>query len=156
MPSRRYGERCHQEDETRKSRSTIRSNKINIRSGVLIVEMIKEGGRGTIPAISELVNLIIYEENIPEGWKDSFIINCYKGKGDATDRGNYRGLKLLEHVMKILECVLESLIRSQVDINKCSLVLYLGAALQMRYISFDKWRSNTLLGRRKSTSLLLT
>ena len=118
--------------------------------------MIKEGGRGTVPAISELVNLIIYEENIPEGWKDSFIINCYKGKGDATDRGNYRGLKLLEHVMKILECVLESLIRSQVDINKCSLVLYLGAALQMRYISFDKWRSNTLLGRRKSTSLLLT
>ena len=63
------------------------------------------------------MNLIIYEKNIPEDWKDSFIINCYKGKGDATDRGNYRGLKLLEHVMKILERVLESPIRSQVDIN---------------------------------------
>ena len=60
----------------------------------------------TVTAISELVNLFI-NENIPEDWKDSVIINCYKGKGDATDRGNYRGLKLLEYVTKVLECVLE-------------------------------------------------
>ena len=47
--------------------------------------------------------------------ESSFIINCYKGKGDATDRRNYRGLKLLGYEMKVLEHVLESLIRSQVD-----------------------------------------
>ena len=63
------------------------------------------------------LNQIIYEDNIPAYWQNSFIINCYKGKGDATDCGNYRGLKLLEHEMKVLECVLESLIRSLVDIN---------------------------------------
>ena len=78
-------------------------------SGVL-VEMIKTGGRETVTEISELVNLVIYKDNIPEDWKDSFIINCYKGKGNATDLGNYRGLKLLQHVMKVLERVLESLI----------------------------------------------
>ena len=33
-----------------------------------------------------------------------------------TDR-NYRGIKLLEYVMKVLEHVPESLIRSQDDIN---------------------------------------
>ena len=27
-----------------------------------------------------------------------------KGKGDATDRGNYRGLKMTEHCLKIIEC----------------------------------------------------
>ena len=85
-------------------------------SGV-IVEITKAGERETVPAISEPMNLIIYEENIPEDWKYSSIINCYKERGDATDRGNYSGLKLLEHVMKILERVLESLIRSQVEIN---------------------------------------
>ena len=85
-------------------------------SGV-IVELIKTGGREAVTAISELVNQIIYKENIPEDWKDSFIINCCKGKGDATDHGNYRVLKFLEHVMKVLERVLESLICSQVDIN---------------------------------------
>ena len=43
-------------------------------SGV-IVEMIKAGGREIVTAITELVNRIIHEENIPEDWKDSFIIN---------------------------------------------------------------------------------
>ena len=57
-------------------------------SGV-IVEMIKGGGRETVTAISELVNQIIYEQNFPEDWNDSFIIDCHKGKGDATDRENY-------------------------------------------------------------------
>ena len=56
-----------------------------------IVEMIKAGGRETVTAISELVNLIIYEDSIPEDWKDSFVINCHKEKGC----GNHRGLKLL-------------------------------------------------------------
>ena len=63
-------------------------------SGVT-VEKIKAGGRETVTAISELVKQIIYEENIPEDWKDSFIINCYKRKDDETDLGNYRDLNLL-------------------------------------------------------------
>ena len=35
----------------------------------------------------------------------SFIVNLYWGKGDALNRGNYRGLKLIEQVMKVLERV---------------------------------------------------
>ena len=65
----------------------IKQGKAGGPSGV-IVEIIKAGGRETLIAISELANLIIYEKVIPEDWKDSFIINCYKGKGDATDPGN--------------------------------------------------------------------
>ena len=68
-----------------------------------VVETIKTGARETVTAISELVNQIIYEENILEDWKDSFNINCYKGKSDAAGCGNYRGLMLLEHVMKVLD-----------------------------------------------------
>ena len=123
---------------------------------VVIVEMIKAGGRETLTAISELANLIIYEEDIPEDWKDSFIINCYKGKGDATDRGNYRGLKLIEHVMKVLDCVLESLIYSQVDINNMQFGFMPGwSTTDAIYILYKRER-NTLLGRRKFTLLLLT
>ena len=33
-----------------------------------------------------------------------------KGKGDALDRGNYRGLKLTEQAMKILERIVDGLI----------------------------------------------
>ena len=85
-------------------------------SGV-IGEIIRAGQRETVSVISQLVNQIIYEEIIPEEWKNSFIINFYKRKGDATDHGNYSSLKPLEHEIKVLECVLESLICSQVDIN---------------------------------------
>ena len=57
----------------------MKKEKVGGQSGV-IVEMIKVFGRETVTAISELVNHIIYEENSPEDWKDSFIINCYYKK----------------------------------------------------------------------------
>ena len=41
----------------------------------------------------------------------------YKGKGDAMECGSYRGIKLLEHAMKIMERVLESRLRKQVEID---------------------------------------
>ena len=100
----------------------------------VIAEMVKANGTETVTAISELVNLIIYEENITGEWKYSFIINCYKGKGDATDCGNYRGLKLLEHVMKVLERVFESCICSQVDINNMQFGLMSGCSTKDAYM----------------------
>ena len=47
----------------------------------------------------------------------SFIVCLYKGKGDALDRGNYQGLNLTEQVMKVLEHIADSVIRSMVSIN---------------------------------------
>ena len=37
--------------------------------------------------------------------------------GNALDRGNYRGLKLIEQVMKVLERIVDGLIRELVSIN---------------------------------------
>ena len=51
---------------------------------------------------------------IPSDWQESFIVNMYKGKGDALNRGSYRGLKLNEQVMKR---VMEGLIGQRVEIN---------------------------------------
>ena len=47
----------------------------------------------------------------------NFIICLYKGKGDALDRGNYHGLKLTEQVMKVLERIVDGLIRQVVSID---------------------------------------
>ena len=44
-------------------------------------------------------------------------IYIYKGKGDALERGNYRGLKLLDHVMKGMERVIEKIIRERISID---------------------------------------
>ena len=66
----------------------------------------------------DLVENIISEGCIPTDWQESFIVNLYKGKGDALNRGNYRGLKLIEQVMKVLERVVEGLIRQRNEIDE--------------------------------------
>ena len=85
-------------------------------SGV-VSEMLKCAGEHGSDLITDLFNAIISENKVPEDWDRSIILNLYKGKGDATARGNYRGLKLLEHAMKAFERILEGLIRKQVSID---------------------------------------
>ena len=83
----------------------------------IIAEMIKPTGETGVSLIRELIEAIISEGKIPSDWQDSYIVSLYKGKGDALDRGNYRGLKLIEQVLKVLERVVESLIRKRVEID---------------------------------------
>ena len=111
--------------------------------------MIEPGGRETLTVISQLVNQIIYEENILQDWKDSVIINCYKGKGNATDPGTYRALKLLEHVMKVLEHVLESLTRSQVDINNIQFDFMPGCSTTDAIYILQQMQEKHLINKRK-------
>ena len=40
---------------------------------------------------------------IPAEWELNTIVNCYKEKGDSLERGNYRGLKLTDQILKIAE-----------------------------------------------------
>ena len=45
------------------------------------------------------------------------IVSVYKSKSDALNRSNYRGLKSIDQVMKVLERVVEGFIRQRVVIN---------------------------------------
>ena len=49
---------------------------------------------------------ILLSGTSPEKWAESITVPLFKGKGDALDCGKYRGLRLLEHGMKIWEQVL--------------------------------------------------
>ena len=40
-----------------------------------------------------------------------------KGKGDPWETANYRGLKIIDQILKIAEKFIEKLIRQQVDID---------------------------------------
>ena len=65
--------------------------------------------------IRDLAAAIIRDGKVPSDWEQSFIVCFYKGKGDALERGNYRGLKLTEQVMKVLERIVDGLIRQVVS-----------------------------------------
>ena len=60
----------------------------------IVAEMLKASGDTGARLVADLANDILRNGVIPSDWEDSFIINIYKGKGDALERGNYRGLKL--------------------------------------------------------------
>ena len=66
--------------------------------------------------IRDLAAAIISDGKVPSDWEQSFIVCLYKGKGDALERGNYHGLKLTEQVMKVLEKIVDGLIRQLVSI----------------------------------------
>ena len=53
---------------------------------------------------------------MPDEWTRSMLIFLYKGKGDIKLCGNYRGIKLMSHTMKLWEKVIEARIRKEVTI----------------------------------------
>ena len=62
----------------------------------------------------------IYEqEKIPTEWRDSVIIryNHTKEKGDIQDCGNYRGIKLMSHTMKIWERIIDRRLMEETTIG---------------------------------------
>jgi len=65
----------------------------------------------------DLCNGIVKEVCIPEDWKSSVILPIYKGKGDPMECGSYRGIKLLEHAMKVVGRIFEHRIRQQIEVD---------------------------------------
>ena len=57
-------------------------------------------------------------EHAPDEWCDNLTIPLYKGKGDALQCGKYRGLRLLEHGMKVWERVLNEKLKQVTNVDK--------------------------------------
>ena len=103
-------------DMVKKAISQMKDGKAPGPSGIM-VEMIRAADDMGASMIRDLAAAIIRDGKVPSDWKQSFIVCLYKGKGDALERGNYCSLKLTEQVMKILERIVNSLIRHLVSIG---------------------------------------
>ena len=114
----------------------------------ITAEMLTAAGPECIELVRQLAERVFSGDPIPKDWEESYILNLYKGKGDALDRGNYRGLKLTDQVMKLLERVLDSSIRSMVDIDEMQFgfvpgrgttdAIFIARQLQEKYIAAKK------------------
>ena len=80
-------------------------------------EMLEACKSSSVRWLTDLCNLILYEERIPSDWMSSILVPLYKGKGDPLNCGSYRAIKLLDHAMKIFERVIERIIRSRVSLD---------------------------------------
>ena len=83
--------------------------------------------------LTSAFNKILAGERMPDEWRKSTLIPIYKNKGDAQDCGNYRGVKLMSHTMKLWERWWR--VRSLVPTSKSSnLVLHPGRAPLMPFL----------------------
>ena len=98
----------------------IKEMKLGKAAGVseVAAEHIKASGMVGIEVIMGIANRMLDGEGIPEDWRHSVLVPLYKGKGDVRDCGSYRGVKLLEHGMKVVERVFERRLRNNVTVNE--------------------------------------
>ena len=100
--------------------SAIKLMKMGKASGSskVVAEHIMASGMVGVGVMTKICNCVLEGEDIPEDWKCSVLVPLYKGKGDVRECGSYRGVKLLEHGLKILERVLEKRLREVVNIDE--------------------------------------
>ena len=87
----------------KKAISQMKAGKAPGPSGIVV--MIRAAGDMDASMNRDLAAAIIRDGKVPSDWEQSFIVCLYKG--DTLERGNYRGLKLTEQVMKILERIVD-------------------------------------------------
>ena len=64
---------------------------------LMVAEILKASGDEMPQQIFDLITDIIHSGKISTEWEVSTTVYLYNGKGVTIDRGNYQGLKLLDH-----------------------------------------------------------
>ena len=80
-------------------------------------ELIAASGKIGIKVMTELCQRLFDGHGIPEEWKTSALVPIFKRKGSVMNCDRYRGVKLLDHAMKIIERVVENRLRKMVSVD---------------------------------------
>ena len=84
-------------------------------------ELIEDAGERRVRELTRIFNEIFDSGEIPDDWKGSYTIPIFKGKGDALQCEKYRGVRLLEHGMKIYEKIIEKRLRKIIKLIRANL-----------------------------------
>ena len=77
--------------------------------------MLKASGTEGAQRIHDIIQDTMQFGKIPTKWEESIIVSLYMGKGVTLEQRNYRGLKLIDQVMMVLERVAENLWQVCID-----------------------------------------
>ena len=103
-------------EEVDKALRKMKCGKAAGPSGVMS-DQLKAGEEVVVEQLTDLCNQILIEGRIPDDWRRSTMKMLYKGKGDTLFPGAYRGIKLLEHGLKVFDRILDCRIRNIVNID---------------------------------------
>ena len=85
-----------------------------IAADVVRPVMLEMTGEVGVTWTGRLLNVCMQEGRIPKEMRMGLIVPIWKRKGDVHDPGNYRGITLLSQRLKLLERVLDAMIRRRV------------------------------------------
>ena len=102
------------------------------------IEMINVNGKVGIDVMMKLCQRVLDGKGMPKDWKISMMVSFYKGKGDAMNCRAYRGVKLLEHGMKIVERVLEKRIGALVVMDNKQFFIMSGRGMTDPFFYSEK------------------
>ena len=103
-------------EEVRQALMQMKLEKAAGPSGVTS-DMFRHAGDLGISLLTSVFRRMMDEEQTPTEWANSLTVPLFKGKGDSLLCDKYRGLRLLEHAMKIWERVLLARLRPHISIN---------------------------------------
>ena len=75
------------------------------------------GNKG-VEFLVNFFNRLLRGEKMPDEWRRRVLVPLCKGKRDIKKCGNYWGIKLLSHTMKLWERIIETRIRKEVTIDE--------------------------------------
>ncbi|KAK3565948.1 hypothetical protein QTP86_023273, partial [Hemibagrus guttatus] len=102
-------------DEVRKALKRMKSGKA-VGPDDIPVEVWKCLGEAAVEFLASLFNRVLESERMPEEWRRSVLVPIFKNKGDVQSCSSYRGIKLMSHIMKLWERVVEARLRKVVEI----------------------------------------
>ena len=104
------------EEEVRKALSKMKKWKAVGPDDIPVEAWRALGGKG-VTWLTEILCGVMASEKMPDEWRHSTLIQIYKNKGDIQECGNYRGIKLMSHSLKISERVIENRLRGTVTMS---------------------------------------
>ena len=111
----------------------MKSSKSAGPSGV-VEDIMKAVGEAETKWVTDVCNAVVKDGRIPKDWSKKWLLNVYKGKGDALACGSNKGIKLMKHAMKRLEKVIEVICEQIVKIDNLQFGIWQGGAKQMLFL----------------------
>lgn len=75
-------------------------------------------GESAVDVLIRLFITILENEGMPNKCRKCVLVPIFKNKGGLQSCGNYRGLKLISHAVKVWERVVEARLRQEVKISE--------------------------------------
>lgn len=101
-------------EETKTAINLMKDNKATGLDNIAN-EAYKYGGDIVVTKIHDIITKIWNAEKVPKDFKESVIVSLYKGKGERSECGNYRGLSLQCTAGKIFGKILSIRLRSHIE-----------------------------------------